>query len=304
MYDNQDKTKYMPWNPSSGMSAHDWDRKERNRVAAWEKKIANARIADWKKNMRHSFPPPFGSALFIPSTPPAWTQQYQPSFAMLSFPINPYRPTYKPAPLANITNIHRANPESSPPKKKSAVAVSNVSAVDKFIPSNLDFASATGLCCEVTSADDDDEVKSAAADEVKSTIADEVKSAAADEVQSAAADSKCHPPRDYMNFQYTFHKSLANNVDQFHCMCHRNKDCKGCSAVLKVCSNSDGTETIELTGTHADGCVARNGRQVAVSDSFTDLRVQMKQFVEARATHEEHHGDTPEQIWAATVKHF
>jgi hypothetical protein len=50
--------------------------------------------------------------------------------------------------------------------------------------------------------------------------------------------------------------------------------------------------------------VARNGRQVAVSDSFTDLRVQMKQFVEARATHEEHHGDTPEQIWAATVKHF
>ena len=118
MSDNQDKTKYMPWNPSSGMSAHDWYRKERNRVAAWEKKIANARIADWKKNMqRHSFPPPFGSAPFIPPTPPAWTQQYQPSFAMLFPPINPYRPSYKPAPLANITNIHRPTPSPHLPKR-------------------------------------------------------------------------------------------------------------------------------------------------------------------------------------------
>jgi hypothetical protein len=66
----------------------------------------------------------------------------------------------------------------------------------------------------MSAADDDNEVKSAAAaDEVKSTIAHEVKSAAVHEVKSVAADSKCPPPRDYMNFQYTFHKSLANNVD-------------------------------------------------------------------------------------------
>ena len=124
----------MPWNSSSGMSAHDWDLKERNRVAVWEKKIANPRNAEWKKNMqRHSIPPPFGSTPFIPPTPLAWTQQFQPSFAPLFPPINPYRPSYKPASLANITNIHRAHPESSPPQNKSAVAVSNVSAIYEFI---------------------------------------------------------------------------------------------------------------------------------------------------------------------------
>ncbi|KAL3790983.1 hypothetical protein ACHAWO_012061 [Cyclotella atomus] len=288
MSDNyNDKTKYVPWNPSCGMSANRWDRMERNRVAAYEKKIANARIAEWKKNMqRHSFPPPFGSAPYIPPAPPAWTQQRQPPFAAVLPPANPYRPSHKPPPLANITNTHRASPESSPPKKKTAVAVSSVSAIDQFVPSNLD---ATGLCGEVTSA---------SADEVKSDPA-EVKSG-----DTTGEDSKCPPPRDYMDFQYTYHKTLKNNVDRFRCLCHRNKDCKGCNAVLKVRSNSDGTETIELTGKHVEACIARNGRQVAVSESFTDLRVQMKQFVEARATHEEHRGDTPEQIWAATVKHF
>jgi hypothetical protein len=65
----------------------------------------------------------------------------------------------------------------------------------------------------MSAADDDNEVKSTIAHEVKSTIAHEVKSAAVHEVKSVAADSKCPPPRDYMNFQYTFHKSLANNVD-------------------------------------------------------------------------------------------
>lgn len=88
------------------------------------------------------------------------------------------------------------------------------------------------------------------------------------------------------------------------CTFHRNNDCAGCNAYIKVGVGDDGLERIEVGGQHSPGCEARNGRNAVITEGATDITVAMKEFVEKRANHVDHRRDTPQQIWVDTVAHF
>lgn len=255
----------QPWNPSCNIPPHQWDRMEENRVRAW-------RI----RNQRASFPPTSSNTPSFPLVPPAWSYQHRAPFSHLTAPVPP-------------SNNHTVPIVSS----NAPVPLSNNDAV----PIASINAPAPAVVPQALSDITNNATKSPVKKKAKSTNA-----------SANSTSSSPLAPRNYNNFWYTWHKALAKGFERFKCTFHRNTDCKGCNAVIKVKQNDDGTETIIAEGNHADGCIRRNGRTVrtvAVEESSpVDYTSEMKQFVEERATSDDHRNDLPNKIWSDTVAHF
>ena len=116
------------------------------------------------------------------------------------------------------------------------------------------------------------------------------------------------PPReieiDGKFYRYTYHKTLARGVVRMKCSYHRNDNCKGCSAYVKITPKDDGTEVIISEGSHAEACEAMNGRKVQVTGGAKDCTIAMKQFIEERCVSDKHRTDLPDKIWNDTTEHF
>ena len=88
------------------------------------------------------------------------------------------------------------------------------------------------------------------------------------------------------------------------CSFHCNSACKSCNAFIKVLQNDDVTEAIVSGGEHVPACITKNSGPAQHHNQAKDCTEVMKDFVEKRATSNDHHTDLPNKIWNDTVAHF
>ncbi len=262
-----------PWHPGVNMSPQKWDRMETNRVKAAERKV-----------LRQSFPPFVSSAPYIPPAPPAWKQPNQTPFgSMFLAPRNPYANHAITATQLQLQQtICIPNPYAKTASAKSS-PLNNITNVAVSKPVNE-----VSLCQPASPS------KSPAKKKTKINAED----------TDVTAPKKAPPPREYNCHQYTFHKFLSKGWIRMKCSFHRNSACKNCNAFIKVLQNDDGTEAIISGGEHVPACITKNSGPAQHHDQAKDCTEVMKDFVEKRATSNDHHTDLPNKIWNDTVAHF